>query len=63
MIQVKLTTQSTKKEEQKYSGILGTAGQIFKEDGPLGFYRGFVIAWQRAAPLIIIQMICYEQIK
>ena len=63
MIQVKLTTQSTVKEEQKYNGILGTAGQIMKEDGPFGFYRGFVIAWQRAAPLIVIQMMCYEQIK
>jgi hypothetical protein len=42
---------------------MGTAAQILKEDGPLGFYRGFLIAWQRAAPLIVIQMICYEQIK
>jgi len=44
-IQVKLTTQSMNKEEQKYNGIAGTAMTIMKEEGPLGFFRGFFIAW------------------
>jgi hypothetical protein len=54
MIMVKLTTQSTVKEEQKYNGILGTAMTIMREEGIRGFYRGFIPAWQRVAPLIVI---------
>ncbi len=45
MIMIKLTTQSTKKEEQKYKGIFGTAATIMKEEGIPGFYKGFIPAW------------------
>jgi hypothetical protein len=45
VIKTKLQTQSTKTEEQVYSGIVDCGMKIMRAEGPLGFYRGFFTIW------------------
>ena len=41
----------------------GAFMSIFKKEGPLGFYKGFIPIWSRFAPTTCIQLITFEQLK
>lgn len=45
------------------SSFIRATTQIFRENGPFGFYRGFQATIQREIPFAIIQFPCYEFLK
>lgn len=36
--------------------------KIFKNHGPLGFYKGFIPMWGRLAPIAILQLVIYDNL-
>merc|ERR1719181_2707673 len=46
-----------------YNGFVDCFGKILKNEGPLGFYKGFIPIWSRFAPTTCLQLIIYEQLR
>lgn len=46
-----------------YSGFGDCFMKIFKNEGPLGFYKGFLPIWGRFAPTTCLQLIMMEQLR
>jgi hypothetical protein len=46
-----------------YNGFLDCAGKILKNEGPMGFYKGFIPIWGRFAPTTCLQLIIFEQLR
>merc|ERR1719326_2422087 len=46
-----------------YNGFLDCFGKILKNEGPLGFYKGFIPIWSRFAPTTCLQLIIFEQLR
>lgn len=46
-----------------YSGFLDCSAKILKNEGPLGFYKGFFPIWSRFAPTTCLQLIIFEQLR
>lgn len=47
----------------EYKSIGDCAAQIFKSNGPLGFYKGYVPAFVRLAPHTILMFVFLEQLR
>tara|TARA_B110000285_G_C15037849_1_gene570288 strand:- start:215 stop:859 length:645 start_codon:yes stop_codon:yes gene_type:complete len=46
-----------------YNGFIDCFSKILKNEGPLGFYKGFLPIWGRFAPTTCLQLIIYEQLR
>ncbi|XP_015795827.1 mitochondrial dicarboxylate carrier [Tetranychus urticae] len=46
-----------------YRGIAHCAGTVFKECGPLGFFKGYVPAFVRLGPQTVLTFIFFEQLR
>lgn len=46
-----------------YNGFVDCFAKILKNEGPLGFYKGFVPIWGRFAPTTCLQLIFFEQFR
>lgn len=46
-----------------YNGFVDCFAKILKNEGPLGFYKGFIPIWGRFAPTTCIQLIIFEQLR
>lgn len=51
------------KDEDKLNGLPDAFADIFKKEGPLGFYKGFIPMWSRIAPNTCLQFIFLENLK
>ena len=49
-------------KEMPYKGVMDCAVQIFKKEGPLGFYGGFTAYYGRCAPHAMIILLSIESI-
>ena len=47
----------------KYSGSLACASDILRNDGPQGFFKGWVANFARLGPQTVITFIVYERIR
>ena len=46
-----------------YNGFLDCAGKILTNEGPLGFWKGFIPIWSRFAPTTCLQLIIFERLR
>lgn len=58
-----LMNQPADKVEGKLNGLGDAFMDIYKKEGPLGFYKGFIPMWSRLAPSTCLQFIFLENIK
>jgi len=58
IIRTRLMNQPT--DAKLYNGFLDCAGKILKNEGPLGFWKGFIPIWSRFAPTTCLQLIIFE---
>lgn len=61
IIRTRLMNQPT--DAKLYNGFLDCFGKILKNEGPLGFYKGFIPIWSRFAPTTCLQLIIFEQLR
>jgi len=61
IIRTRLMNQPS--DAKLYSGFVDCAMKIMANEGPLGFYKGFIPIWSRFAPTTCIQLIIYEQLR
>ena len=61
IIRTRLMNQPT--DVKLYSGFGDCFGQILKNEGPMGFYKGFIPIWSRFAPTTCLQLIIFEQLR
>jgi len=61
MIRTRLMNQPT--DQKLYNGFVDCFGKILKNEGPLGFYKGFIPIWSRFAPTTCLQLIIFEQLR
>lgn len=47
----------------QYSGVIDCVVKTFKNEGPLGFMRGWVPAYTRVSPHTIISLMMIEQLR
>ena len=50
-------------EERQYNGIIDCATKIFKNEGPMAFYKGFTPQWMRFGPFTIVQLMVWEKLR
>jgi len=50
-------------DQKLYNGFADCFLKIFKNEGPLGFYKGFIPIWSRFAPTTCLQLIIFEQLR
>jgi len=60
MLRTTLMNQPT--DKKLYKGFADAAVTIFKNQGPLAFYRGFFPIWGRFAPQATLQLIVFEKV-
>ena len=60
MLRTTLMNQPT--DRQIYKGFLDAGVTIFREKGPLAFYRGFLPIWGRFAPQATLQLVIFEKL-
>jgi hypothetical protein len=46
-----------------YGNLVDCFMQIWRKDGPAGFYKGFFPIWTRFAPTTCLQLIIFDQLK
>lgn len=46
-----------------YNGFLDCFAKILANEGPLGFYKGFIPIWSRFAPTTTLQLLIFEQLR
>ena len=46
-----------------YNGFADCVAKMLKNEGPLGFYKGFIPIWSRFAPTTCLQLIIFEQLR
>ena len=61
IIRTRLMNQPT--DAKLYNGFVDCFGKILKNEGPLGFYKGFFPIWSRFAPTTCLQLIIFEQLR
>lgn len=57
---VRTTLMNQPSNKQLYKGFVDCAGKIMVEQGPRGFYRGFLPIWGRFAPVTTLQLVIFE---
>jgi hypothetical protein len=50
-------------DSKLYNGFGDCFTKILKNEGPLGFYKGFIPIWSRFAPTTCLQLIIFEQLR
>lgn len=61
IIRTRLMNQPS--DAKLYNGFGDCALKIFKNEGPLGFWKGFIPIWSRFAPTTCLQLIIFEQLR
>jgi len=61
IIRTRLMNQPT--DAKLYNGFVDCAMKIFRNEGPLGFYKGFFPIWGRFAPTTCLQLVIFEQLR
>lgn len=61
IIRTRLMNQPS--DAKLYNGFLDCFMKILKNEGPLGFYKGFIPIWSRFAPTTCLQLIIFEQLR
>jgi len=61
IIRTRLMNQPS--DAKLYNGFVDCFMKILKNEGPLGFYKGFIPIWSRFAPTTCLQLIIYEQLR
>jgi hypothetical protein len=61
IIRTRLMNQPS--DAKLYNGFGDCAMKIFKNEGPLGFWKGFIPIWSRFAPTTCLQLIIFEQLR
>jgi len=61
IIRTRLMNQPS--DAKLYNGFGDCAVKIFKNEGPLGFWKGFIPIWSRFAPTTCLQLIIFEQLR
>ena len=61
IIRTRLMNQPS--DAKLYNGFLDCAGKILANEGPLGFWKGFIPIWSRFAPTTCLQLIIFEQLR
>ena len=61
IIRTRLMNQPS--DAKLYNGFIDCFGKILKNEGPLGFYKGFIPIWSRFAPTTCLQLMIYEQLR
>lgn len=46
-----------------YTGVIDCTIKTFKNEGLMGFYKGFIPQWARFGPMNIIQLITWEYLR
>ena len=46
-----------------YNGFVDCFVKILRNEGPLGFYKGFLPIWGRFAPTTCCQLVIFEQLR
>jgi len=46
-----------------YNGVVDCFTKILANEGPLGFYKGFMPIWGRFAPTTCMQLVIFEQLR
>ncbi|CDW90200.1 mitochondrial substrate carrier family protein ucpb-like [Stylonychia lemnae] len=50
-------------KEKVYSGMIDCIQKIFKQEGPMAFYKGFTPQWMRFGPFTIVQLMVWEKLR
>jgi hypothetical protein len=61
IIRTRLMNQPS--DAKLYNGFADCFAKILANEGPLGFYKGFLPIWSRFAPTTCIQLIIFEQLR
>lgn len=61
IIRTRLMNQPT--EAPIYNGFADCFLKILRNEGPFGFYKGFIPIWGRFAPTTTLQLIFFEQLR
>jgi len=61
MVRTRLMNQPP--DAKLYNGAFDCVGKILANEGPGGFYRGFIPIWMRFAPTTCLQLIIFEQLR
>lgn len=46
-----------------YNGFFDCFSKILKNEGPTGFYKGFLPIWGRFAPATTLQLLIFEKLR
>jgi hypothetical protein len=61
IIRTRLMNQPS--DAKLYNGFGDCFGKILANEGPMGFYKGFIPIWSRFAPTTCFQLIIFEQLR
>jgi len=61
IIRTRLMNQPT--DAKIYSGFVDCFAKILKNEGPTGFYKGFMPIWGRFAPTTTLQLVIFERLR
>ena len=61
IIRTRLMNQPS--DAKLYNGFGDCAKKILQNEGPLGFWKGFIPIWSRFAPTTCLQLIIFEQLR
>lgn len=61
IIRTRLMNQPS--DAKLYNGFGDCFAKILANEGPLGFYKGFIPIWSRFAPTTCLQLIIFEQLR
>lgn len=61
IIRTRLMNQPS--DVKMYNGFADCFIKIFKNEGPLGFYKGFMPIWGRFAPTTCLQLLIFEALR
>lgn len=61
IIRTRLMNQPS--DAKLYNGFADCFGKILANEGPTGFYKGFIPIWSRFAPTTCLQLVIFEQLR
>lgn len=61
IIRTRLMNQPS--DAKLYNGFADCFAKILANEGPTGFYKGFIPIWSRFAPTTCLQLIIFEQLR
>lgn len=61
IIRTRLMNQPT--DAKIYNGFIDCFSKILANEGPTGFYKGFIPIWGRFAPATTFQLVIFEQLR